>query len=102
MVRPALNALQKAALFGHPVSPRPSAITPPAPSARTRGVAGRAEAAQRAIVTGDGLQGGILDTEKCVVLWGLPSKITVEGVRSWIQGYKLGGGQGEIVKLDPP
>ena len=102
MVPPAINALEKASLFGHPVSPRWTAKSPPTPPARSRGVAGRAEAAQRAIITGDGLRAGIHDTEKSVVIWGLPARIQADGVRNWIRGYKLGGGQGEIVKVDPP
>lgn len=102
MVPAALDALENATLFGHPVSSLWVIDKPRGPPSRSRGAAGRAEAAQRAIVTGDGLHGGLHSPDKCVVIWGLPGRILPDGVRQWLRGYKLGGGEGEIVKLDPP
>jgi len=66
---------------------------------RSRGLKGREEASERTIVTGNGVQGGITDGGRSVLLSGLPGRISVETVRRLLRNYKLMGGQAEVVKL---
>jgi hypothetical protein len=68
---------------------------------RSRGIKGREEASERAIVCGTGSQGGITDVGKSVVLSGLPGKISTEVVQRFLKNYSLMGGNAEVVKLEP-
>lgn len=67
---------------------------------RSRGLKGRKEASERSVVTGDGIQGGITDGGRSVLLSGLPGRISTESVRRFLRNYKLMGGQAEVVKLE--
>ena len=67
---------------------------------RSRGLKGREEASERTIVTGNGIQGGITDGGRSVLLSGLPGRISAESVRRFLKNYKLMGGQAEVVRLD--
>jgi hypothetical protein len=91
-------ALRQLRFFGHPLTPRTT--PPPAEtSVRSRGLKGREDASERTIVTGNGIQGGITDGGRSVLLSGLPGRISVEAVRRLLRNYKLMGGQAEVVKL---
>jgi hypothetical protein len=68
---------------------------------RSRGVKGREEASERSIVTGKGIQGGITDGGRSVLVSGLPGKISTEVVRRFLKNYMLMDGQAAVVKLDP-
>jgi hypothetical protein len=68
---------------------------------RSRGLKGREEASERSIISGNGSQGGITDIGRSVVLSGLPGKISTDVVRRFLKNYRLMGGRGEVVKLEP-
>ncbi|KAF8275093.1 hypothetical protein EI94DRAFT_1793723 [Lactarius quietus] len=92
-------ALRQLRFFGHPLIPRTT--PPPAETrVRSRGLKGREEASERTIVTGNGVQGGITDGGRSVLLSGLPRKISADSVRRFLRNYKLMGGQAEVVKLE--
>jgi len=99
-MRKTVMALQQLTFFSLPLKAAP-VLAPEEPPARVRGQKGREEAAQRAIVTGNGSRGGIWDNGKSVVICGMPNKMSVDGVRKFLKNYKLAGGQGEVVKMDP-
>ncbi|KAI0288184.1 hypothetical protein BC826DRAFT_1107889 [Russula brevipes] len=69
----ALTALKQLRFFGHPLMPR-NTPAPDEPRMRSRGLKGREEASERAIVSGNGSQGGITDVGRSVVLAGLPGR----------------------------
>lgn len=92
-------ALRDLRLFGHPLTPR-TTLPPTKTSMRSRGLKGREEASERTIVTGNGIQGGITDGGRSVLLSGLPGRISAESVRRFLKNYKLMGGQAEVVRLD--
>ncbi|TFY72389.1 hypothetical protein EVG20_g612 [Dentipellis fragilis] len=95
----ALRAMRNVTFFTKTVT---SAETPApqGPPPRTRGVKGRENAATRGAITGTGERGGIWETEKSVILAGLPGKANVNEVRGMLKGYKLANGTAQIVKLD--
>jgi hypothetical protein len=97
-----LRALQNATISSVPITA--AAANPPRNiPQRTRGAKGRTEAGERGLVTGNGLQGGILNAGKNVVLWGLPGRITAEGLKNILQIFKLAGTEGgkkEFVKIE--
>lgn len=99
MLPKVLAALTQARIFGHQLTPR-TTRPPLEPPTRSRGLKGREEASERAIVSGIGSQGGITDVGKSVLLSGLPGKISTEAVRRFLKNYSLMGGQAEVVKLD--
>jgi hypothetical protein len=60
-------------------------------------------AAERSLFFGDGPRGGVLNEGKNVVLWGLPGRLTPEGLKGLLQNFKLAGTEGgkkEFVKLE--
>jgi len=72
-------------------------------SQRTRGAKGKAEAAHRGLLTGDGPGGGVTGGGKHVILSGLPGKMNADSVRVWLKNYKFANdGSGDVVKLDLP
>ena len=92
-------SLRQLRFFGHLLAPHTT--TPPVETrVRSRGLKGREEASERTIVTGNGVQGGITDGGRSVLLSGLPGKISTETVRRFLRNYKLMGGQAEVVKLE--
>jgi hypothetical protein len=93
-------ALRQLRYFGHQLMPR-STLPPAETRVRSRGLKGREEASERSIVTGNGIQGGITDVGRSVLLSGLPGKMTTDAVRRFLRNYKLMGGQAEVVKLEP-
>lgn len=91
-------ALRQLRYFAHSLTPR---TTPsPVERVRSRGLKGREEASERALVTGNGVQGGITDVGRSVLLSGLPGRMSTERVRRFLRNYKLMGGQAEVVKLE--
>jgi hypothetical protein len=92
-------ALRQLRYFGHQLTPRTT--PPPAETrVRSRGLKGREEASERTIVTGNGVQGGITDVGRSVLLSGLPGRVSTDIVRRSLKNYKLMGGQAEVVKLE--
>ncbi|KAA1469535.1 hypothetical protein DENSPDRAFT_870399 [Dentipellis sp. KUC8613] len=95
----ALKAMRNVTFFTKTVTSSETPA-PEGPPPRTRGVKGREFAATRGVVTGSGERGGIWETERSVILAGLPGKINVNEVRGMLKGYKLASGTSQIVKLD--
>jgi len=100
-----LRALENASISSIPISsvscPPPSSTVP----LRTRGAQGRMEAAERGLVTGNGPRGGVVNDGKNVVLWGLPGRLTPEGLKGLLHNFKLAGtdgGKKEFMKLEIP
>ena len=83
----AVDALRASAVSGLSVTVNPS--PPPETQSRTRGVRGRADAAERGIITGDGPGGGITGGKRTVVIAGLPGKMTAAAVKEWLKSFKL-------------
>ena len=94
-----LVKLQKMSFFGLPTTAH-TCLPPSEPNPRMRGKKGRSEAAVRAIVSGNGSQGGISETDEAVAIIGLPGRMTVEAMRPFLRDYKLASGEGAIVKLE--
>jgi hypothetical protein len=97
-----LRALQNASISSIPIT---AASCPPPPSIprRTRGEEGRKEAAERGVITGNGPRGGVRNEGKNVVLWGMPGRLTSEGLKWSLHTFKLAGtdgGKQECVKLE--
>lgn len=100
----ALRALRGAVLSGKALGAAP-ANDPSQVITRTRGVKGRLQAAERGLFTGNGPNGMSTSRGKGVVLYGLPGRLTSEGLRTYLRGFKLAAaeaGQQEIVKLETP
>ena len=91
-------------LAGHEITAAPSLHNASDNFFRRRGERGRGEAVERGVVTGDGPSGGITGSGKSVVLYGLPGKMTEEGVSFFVRSFKLAGmapkKEKDIVKLD--
>lgn len=71
---------------------------------RGRGAKGRGEATERGVLTGDGPRAGLLSSGKNVVIWGLPGKLTNEGLKGFLQNFKLAGTEGgkkEFLRVNP-
>ncbi|KAH9951225.1 hypothetical protein B0H21DRAFT_269749 [Amylocystis lapponica] len=70
---------------------------------RTRGARGRAQAAERGIMDGNGVGAGVTSTGRSVVLSGLPGKLTPDALKEFLKSFKLAGHDNdkrEIVKLE--
>jgi len=98
-----LTALRNASISSLPIT---SASSPPPTlfTTRARGTKGRMDAAERGLF-GDGPRGGLLSEGKNVVLWGLPGRLTPEGLKGLLRNFKLAGTEGgrkEFVKLEGP
>jgi len=99
-----LRALENASISSIPIT-SVSSPPPPTVSQRTRGVQGRMEAAERGLITGNGPRGGVVNDGKNIVLWGLPGRLTPEGLKGLLHNFKLAGTEGrkkEFVKVEPP
>ncbi|GLB35418.1 hypothetical protein LshimejAT787_0209830 [Lyophyllum shimeji] len=72
---------------------------------RTRGSKGRAEASARGAIQGNGPRGNFPNTERNVVIWGLPGKLDPQELEEKLRDFKLARtqkGHATIVKLDIP
>jgi hypothetical protein len=97
-----LRALENATISSIPIT-AVSSPPPLPPPRRTRGVQGRMEAAERGLIQGDGPGGGVLKGGKNVVLWGMPGRLTQEGLKGFLQNFKLAGTEGgkkEFAKIE--
>ncbi|KAF9009396.1 hypothetical protein BDQ17DRAFT_1235618, partial [Cyathus striatus] len=65
-----------------------SKAIPAAPS-RSRGVAGRAEAAERGVLLGNGPSAGLSGTEKMVTIWGAPGRTEPRDLAKLLINYKV-------------
>ncbi|KAF9500990.1 hypothetical protein BDN71DRAFT_962957 [Pleurotus eryngii] len=91
-LRQNLKALEKLTLVGLPIESEPvllSSSEAQESQARQRGSKGRADAAQRGAITGDGPNGGVPNNGKNVVVWGLPPRIHSDIFRELLTGFKL-------------
>jgi hypothetical protein len=93
-------ALRNATLSTIPVFARPSPAPEISRPFRTRGFKGRAEAATRGVITGNGPYGGILNSAKNVVMWGFPGKMLPLGVKDFLKRFSLDNSREEIVKVE--
>jgi hypothetical protein len=98
---PALLAFKNVSMSSIPIKafPSPAYKEPP----RTRGVDGRERAAERGVLQGNGPRAGLGASGRNVVLWGLPGKLTPEGLRSMMVAWELAESSGtpglEILKI---
>lgn len=98
-----LQALENASISSIAITsvscPPPSSAAPQ----RARGTHGRMDAAGRGLVAGNGPRGGVANEGKNVVLWGLPGRLTPEGLKGFLQNFKLAGTEGgkkEFLKVE--
>jgi len=102
-LRNAIKTLRNSKVGGYSIAVAPS-VSPHEPSARsqrTRGFKGRAEAAERGIVVGDGPGAGVTRPGKSVVMYGLPPTITPHAMKRYLQEYmQADSGEKEIVKIE--
>jgi len=99
-----LRALDNATISSIPITAT-SSPPPPTLPRRTRGAQGRMEAAERGLINGDGPRGGVMNQGKNVVLWGMPGRLTTEGLKRFVQNFRLAGTEGgkkEFVKIEGP
>lgn len=90
-IRSAVQKLHGSMIAGHALAAGPSPEDAGGAFLRNRGGKGRTQAAQRGVVTGNGPNGAITDLGKSVVLYGLPGKMTEEGVSFFVRSFKLDG-----------
>lgn len=69
---------------------------------RTRGIKGKAEAAERGLFDGRGPNAGLTRNATNVVISGLPGKSTSDIIKGLVKPYKLAGyeDKGDIIKVD--
>ena len=97
----AIAAFRNASISSIPIRafPSPAYIAPQ----RGRGVEGRERAAERGVLQGNGPRAGLGVSGRNVVLWGLPGKLTQEGLRSMMVAWELAASSGtaglEILKI---
>ena len=71
---------------------------------RSRGIKGRENAANRGAVTGSGPDAGVREHGKNVVIWGLPGRLSPEGLKEYLKGFRLAGStndEPDIIKIEP-
>lgn len=97
-----LQALKNATVSSIPISAA-SSDTPANIPRRTRGIQGMQEAVDRGVITGNGARGGLSSEGQNVVLWGLPGKMTSDGLKTFLHSFRLAGSEGgkkEIIRLE--
>lgn len=103
-VHNAVKALSNTTIGGFPIQVGPVDEPRLHRTLRTRGLKGRAEAAERGVVTGDGPAAGITQPGKNVIIYGLPPKTTPFGLKKYLNDFSLAdsleNGEQEIVKLE--
>ena len=98
----ALAALDSQTLAAFPIRATPS-LPPSSLPLRTRGPKGRMEAAERAVLTGDGPTAGVSGSGRNVVISGLPGRLSPDALRLLVKNFKLAGatpGEQEIAKIE--
>lgn len=80
-----------------------TAVPSPFRVARTRGFIGRQEAADKGLVNGNGPNGGTSGNGKNAMMWGLPGKLSPDGLRNYLRAFRLSdqSDQESIVKIEP-
>ncbi|KAG5647204.1 hypothetical protein DXG03_001163 [Asterophora parasitica] len=105
-LRDNLRELQKFTLCGIPVRSNGVHISDGvAERPRSRGNKGRAQAAERGAITGNGLHGHFPNAHRNVVMWGLPGRLEPKDLENALHDFKLAKSQkGEmtIVKVAIP
>ncbi|TFK42962.1 hypothetical protein BDQ12DRAFT_719798 [Crucibulum laeve] len=102
-----LRLIQNMSIAGIPV--KSEAVKPeevPTPS-RLRGLKGRVQSAARGLLTGDGPRAGVSDNGRCVTIWGLPGRLAVEAVETYLVdlGFELPrakDGTSDLVRVELP
>lgn len=103
-LRDNLRALEKLTLCGIPVKAQAIDFQEGG-LPRSRGSKGRAEASARGAIQGNGPRGNFPNTERNVVIWGLPGKLSTQELEDKLRGFTLARtqkGHATIVKLEPP
>ena len=88
-LRDNLRKLENFTLLGLPVKATPKVLEADRPP-RSRGEKGRTEAVARGAHTGDGLKGNFPNTERNVVIWGLPGRLDPSHIEEALRDFKLG------------
>lgn len=102
-VNRASRALNGGMVGGNLIEATPAKPFVEASHHRVRGVKGRLEAAERGLITGNGPAGGVKDSARGVVIWGLPGKMTPDSLKDYLKNFKLAGleaGKVPIIKLE--
>lgn len=100
----AIKVLSQSSISGSTLKPFPFGEKP---SHRQRGPGGRAQAAERGVLKGDGPAAGIDASGHDVVVKGLPSKTTPEELKAYLTENKLveegldGKGLCEVLAPEP-
>jgi len=95
-----LRALDNATVSSSPISAA-SSEAPPIPN-RMRGLKGKDVAAKRGYFDGNGPRGGIKNSGKNVVIWGLPGRMSPDALKEFLRDFHLAGTEGgktESVKI---
>ena len=104
-VQNALNLLPRSSIGGYHISAVPCDSLVVEQPVRTRGFKGRAEAAERGIISGDGPSAGISRQGRNVILYGLPYRLSAPGLRSYLRNFQLedisATGEEEVIKIEP-
>jgi len=88
-MRDNLRKLENFTLLGLPVKATPKVLEADRPP-RSRGEKGRTEAVARGAHTGDGLKGNFPNTERNVIIWGLPGRLDPSSIEESLRDFKLG------------
>ncbi|KAF8481529.1 hypothetical protein JB92DRAFT_3037493 [Gautieria morchelliformis] len=102
-VQPAFHQLRTAQMSGFPLDVVLTHTLHDTPG-RSRGVKGRDSAVNRGVTTGNGPDAGVRERGRNVVVWGLPGKLTVEGLKEHLRSFRLAGsvnGEKDVIKLAP-
>jgi len=96
-----LRMLNKAKMSSLPLYA--TAVPNPFSIGRMRGSAGRKEASNKGLVTGNGPNGGTSGHGKNVIMWGLPGRLPPDGLRNYLRAFRLSDAtdQESIVKIEP-
>jgi hypothetical protein len=80
-----------------------AAVPDPFRAARTRGLVGRQQAANKGLINGYGPGGSTSGSGKNVIMWGLPGKLHPDSLKNYLRAFRLfdPSGQESIVKIEP-
>lgn len=101
-LQPFLKTVKTSIIGGNLVTARVAHAKYESPaSTRVRGRKGREEATERGVLTGTGPDANVLQPGKNVVIYGLPGRLTSDGLRSWLQESTRKNLELEIFKVHP-
>lgn len=94
-----LRLLGKATIAGFPVGSNLAEVPDNLPPGRMRGARGRAEAAERGALRGNGPHAGLLNPDRNVLITGIPFGTQVAELAERLRGFRLADSGMGIVKL---